>query len=481
MVMGSKIKLSYNNRLFLIVLLFIWGIIASILVFQYLREKEYKSEFLDAQLQLFNRHLIEAVESGIDYEQHICNNNLPFEGMRVTIISLSGIVVYDSHLEAGSLDNHLKRPEIELASKNGTGFHIGRLSESNGQKYFYSATKGNRVIVRSAIAYSDSLQELLQADLPYLWAIVGISVIFSIVAYFTSRRLGKTIIRLNKFAESAENGGVINDNEAFPSDELGKISQSIINLYSNLQRTIAERDQEHEAALLQEQEKIRIKRQLSNNITHELKTPVASMQVCLETILSGMQLTDDKRRELLERCYSNCSRLRHLLNDVSLITRMEEGSLLILKEPIAIDEIVAEVIADIEMQPTENRMKITNNLSSHIVMQGNRSLIASIFSNLIENAIAYSGGKNIYINLENDNDSQCRISIEDDGSGVEDKHLSRLFERFYRIDKGRSRKMGGTGLGLSIVKHAVMFHGGEIQATNRLPHGLKFTFSLQKH
>lgn len=464
----------------MIVLLFIWGIIASILVFQYLREKEYKSEFLNAQLQLFNRHLIGAVESGIDYEQRIFDNDLPFDSLRVTIISLTGTVVYDSHLEAGSLDNHLERPEIELATKSGSGFHIGRLSESDGQKYFYSATKGDRVIVRSAIAYSDSLQELLQADLPYLWAIIGISIVFSIAAYFTSRRLGKTIIRLNKFAENAERGGTINDNEEFPSDELGKISRSIINLYSNLQHTIAERDREHEAALHQEQDKIRIKRQLSNNITHELKTPVASMQVCLETILSGMQLTDEKRRELLERCYSNCSRLRHLLNDVSLITRMEEGSLLILKEPIALDEIAAEVIADIEMQSEENRMKIINNLSSHIAMQGNRSLIASIFSNLIENAIAYSGGENIFITLEDDNDTQCRITIEDDGTGVEDKHLSRLFERFYRVDKGRSRKMGGTGLGLSIVKHAVMFHGGEIQATNRLPHGLKFTFTLQK-
>lgn len=480
MAMGLRNRIfSYNNRLFLIVLLFIWGIISSILVFQYFREKQYKSEYLNAQLQLHNRYLIHAIEDGLDYEKIINENPAPFDSLRITIISLNGTVIYDSKLNINSLDNHLHRPEIINTANNGEGFHIGRQSDSDGRKYFYSATKGNRVIVRSAIPYSDSLHELLKADLPYLWGIIIISIIFSVVAFFTSRRLGKTIIRLNKFAQTAENGGSITETEEFPNDELGKISQSIIKLYSDLQNTIAERDKEHKEKLHEEQEKIRIKRQLSNNITHELKTPVASIQVCLETILSsGIQLNDEKRRELLDRCYSNCSRLRHLLNDVSLITRMEEGSLLIAKEEIDTTQIINEVIDDANTN-NENFI-IHNRLSTPIKMRGNRALIASIFSNLISNAIAYSGGGNIYISLITNNNSTCAFSVEDDGCGIDDIHLSRIFERFYRIDKGRSRKLGGTGLGLAIVKHAVAFHGGEITATNRNEGGLKFTFSLQK-
>ena len=110
----------------------------------------------------------------------------------------------------------------------------------------------------------------------------------------------------------------------------------------------------------------------------------------------------------------------------------------------------------------------------------NITLIGSIFRNLTENAISYSGGKNIHISLIENNEQFCHISFEDDGCGVEEKQLSRLFERFYRVDKGRSRRMGGTGLGLAIVKHAVQFHGGTIAATNRHGGGLKFDFTLRK-
>ena len=107
-------------------------------------------------------------------------------------------------------------------------------------------------------------------------------------------------------------------------------------------------------------------------------------------------------------------------------------------------------------------------------------MIGSIFQNLSENAIAYSKGKNIYITLLENTETECKIRFEDDGCGVEEKQLTRLFERFYRVDKGRSRQLGGTGLGLAIVKHAEQFHGGTISVSNRPNGGLRFDFSLQK-
>ena len=395
-----------------------------------MREKQYKSDFLSAQLQLYNRNLLYQVDEGLQLQQYIDSHEKPFEELRITIVSLNGAVVYDNKISLDSLNNHRYRPEIEEAIKKGSGYHIGRHSESDGRLYFYSATKGERAIVRTAIPYSSDLKELLKADWTFLVLMILLSIFVSILSYFASRRLGRTIEKMNK--------------------------------------------------IRQEQEKNKLKRQLTNNINHELKTPVASIQICLETLLSGVELSDEKRVELIERCYVNNARLRNLLNDVSLITRMEDGSLLISKEPVVLNDIIGEIHKELDVVSEGEKMTLHTDFKDIVTVFGNLSLIGSIFRNLTENAIAYSGGKNIYITLlANDADS-CTISFEDDGRGVDPQKLHRLFERFYRIDKGRSRQIGGTGLGLSIVKHAVQFHGGNITVTNRPGGGLKFVFTLSK-
>lgn len=428
--MASAIKLSFHKQLFLQFIAFSWAIVLCFIGFQYLREKEYKSEFLSAQLQQYNRHLLTAVEDGESYEECIESHDKPFDDLRVTLITLSGAVVYDNTVSLDSLDNHRNRPEIAEALRKGTGYHIGRQSTSDGREYFYSATRGERAIVRTAIPYSSTLNDLLEADWTFLIIMISITLVMSILAYFTTRKLGKDIERVNRYES--------------------------------------------------EQEKSRLKRQLTNNINHELKTPVASIQVCLETLLSGISLSDEKRQELIGRCYMHNERLRRLLNDVSLITRMEDGSALISKEPVVINDIIHEVDKELEIMPDDERLTLHTYFNEKVVVEGNLSLIGSIFRNLTENAIAYSEGKNIYITLLENNDEMCRIRFEDDGKGVQDKQLPRLFERFYRVDKGRSRQKGGTGLGLAIVKHAVQFHEGSITVMNRPNGGLRFDFSLKK-
>ena len=428
--MDSEIKVSYHRRVFIFFLGFLWAIVICFIGFQYMREKQYKSDFLSAQLQLYNRNLLYQVDEGLQLQQYIDSHEKPFEELRITIVSLNGAVVYDNKISLDSLNNHRYRPEIEEAIKKGSGYHIGRHSESDGRLYFYSATKGERAIVRTAIPYSSDLKELLKADWTFLVLMILLSIFVSILSYFASRRLGRTIEKMNK--------------------------------------------------IRQEQEKNKLKRQLTNNINHELKTPVASIQICLETLLSGVELSDEKRVELIERCYVNNARLRNLLNDVSLITRMEDGSLLISKEPVVLNDIIGEIHKELDVVSEGEKMTLHTDFKDIITVCGNLSLIGSIFRNLTENAIAYSGGKNIYITLlANDADS-CTISFEDDGRGVDPQKLYRLFERFYRIDKGRSRQIGGTGLGLSIVKHAVQFHGGNITVSNRTGGGLKFVFTLSK-
>ena len=479
--MASAIKISFHRRLFVMLIAFSWSIIFCFIGFQYLREKQYKSDYLSLQLQLYNRHLLEAVEEdGETHETYIATHQKPFDNLRISIIALSGKVVYDNMLPVDSLDNHRMRPEVATAIKKGSGYHIGRQSTSDGLEYFYSATRGKELIARTAIPYSASLRELLQADWTFLGVMISISLAMSVLAYFATRRLGKNMERLNRFAAKAEKGEAFDEEEPFPNDELGSISNHIVHLYGQWQQTIKDRDLAHEAALREEKEKIRIKRQLSNNINHELKTPVASIGVCLETLLSGITLTEEKRQELIERCYTHNERLRRLLNEVSLITRMEDGSALIGKEKIVINDMLEEIEEELEIMPEGERFELHTDFNEQVVINGNISLIGSIFRNLTENAIAYSEGKNIYISLLKNNNTECQIRFEDDGKGVEPEQLSRLFERFYRVDKGRSRQMGGTGLGLAIVKHAVQFHGGTITAGIRPNGGLRFDFSLKK-
>lgn len=478
--MASVIKMPYHKRLFLMLLAFSWTIILCFMGFQYMREKQFKSDFLSAKLQLYNRQLLEVVDEGLPLEPFLASHEKPFDELRISIIALTGAVVYDNMVSLDLLDNHKHRPEVAAAIENGSGYHIGRQSASDGREYFYSATKGQRVIVRTAIPYSATLREMLRADYTFMAVMLSISLLMSIVAYFATRRLGMNIERLNLFAEKAGKGETFDEDVMFPNDELGSISNHIVSLYSQWQQTIRDRDVAHEQAMREEQEKIRIKRQLTNNINHELKTPVASIQVCLETLLSGISLTDEKKQELIERCYVNNERLRRLLADVSLITRMEDGSQLIAREPVDINSIINEMADELEVMPDGERMALYVDFPERVVVNGNLSLIGSIFRNLTDNAMAYSGGKNIYISLLADNADNYVISFEDDGCGVEQSQLPRLFERFYRVDKGRSRQIGGTGLGLAIVKHAVQFHGGTITASNRDGGGLRFVFSLAK-
>ena len=461
-------------------LTFLWSMILCFTFFQYFREKHFKSELVNAQLQLYNHKLLTLVEDGSPYEDFIASEETPFDDLRISIIATTGTVIFDNTLPVDSLDNHSHRPEVIATMKNGDAYHAGRQSTSDGRDYFYSATRGDRVIVRTAIPYSDLLKELLRPDSTFILVMICISLAMSVLVFFATRRLGENIERLNRFAAKAETGESFDEEESFPNDELGSISSHIVQLYAQWQQTIKDRDIAHEARLREEQEKIRIKQQLTNNINHELKTPVASIQVCLETLLSGINLTEEKRQELIERCYANNERLRRLLEDVSLITRMESGSQLIGKETVNINGIIDEISDELNIMPENERLYLHADFNEQVVMNGNLSLIGSIFRNLTENAIAYSGGKNIFITLVKNSDEQCLIRFEDDGRGVEEDQLPRLFERFYRVDKGRSRRMGGTGLGLAIVKHAVQFHGGNVSVTNRAEGGLRFEFSLKK-
>ena len=224
----------------------------------------------------------------------------------------------------------------------------------------------------------------------------------------------------------------------------------------------------------------KMRRELTQNISHELKTPVASILGFTDTILENENLSDAQKRLFVERANSQAKRLTSLLHDISTLNRIDFAPQMIEMIKTDVSDIVAEIVSETSLTMSKKKMTMSNCLPSSIVVNGNFTLIYSIFRNLFDNSINYAGENTCIEIMAQESADMWNFTFADNGQGMDDKHLSRIFERFYRVDKGRSRKLGGTGLGLAIVKNAVMIHGGTIKAEKNHPHGIIFRFSLKK-
>lgn len=230
-----------------------------------------------------------------------------------------------------------------------------------------------------------------------------------------------------------------------------------------------------------QEEESRMKRQLTQNVSHELKTPVSSIQGYLETILSNPDLPADKRQFFLERCYTQSTRLTQLLRDISVLNRLDEAADMFDLAEVDITKLVGEIEKECSKEMEEKHITSEVVLPGAPVVRGNYSLLYSIFRNLYDNAIAYAGEHTkITVTCYKEDPKFYYFSFSDNGIGIPEEHINRIFERFYRVDKGRSRKIGGTGLGLSIVKNGVNFHKGQISAKSSPGKGVTFFFTLKK-
>lgn len=450
----------------------------SFIVFQQTREKQFKIDTLNLKLQDYNVRMEEALRiQHLSTEQEINNyvRTHRMHSLRVTLIRKDGKVLYDSDIkDYSTISNHASRPEIIAAIKNGAGSTVDRNSQTLKGDYFYSATffPKDSLVVRSALPYNVDLSKSLQADQHYIWFALCAIMLLTVILYRFMQRLSNNIQKLRIFATRADHNESLEteDLAVFPSDELGEIAERIIKIYKRLQTTRREQDI--------------LKRQLTQNIAHELKTPVASIQGYLETILENPNINESTRQQFLERSFAQSQRLTSLLQDISTLNRMDDAPELMTKEMVDISNMVANIQKETALQLAEKDMTFINKLPKNVCIAGNNSLVYSIFRNLTDNAIAYAGnGTTITLSaerIENDDEqAKWRFHFNDNGVGVAAEHLPRLFERFYRVDKGRSRKMGGTGLGLAIVKNAVLLHGGTISVRNREEGGLEFEFTLK--
>ena len=230
-----------------------------------------------------------------------------------------------------------------------------------------------------------------------------------------------------------------------------------------------------------QEEESRMKRQLTQNVSHELKTPVSSIQGYLETILSNPDLSPDKRQFFRCVYYSQSTRLTGLLRDISVLNRLDEASEMFDLTEVNITKLIAEIQKECSQDMEEKHITSEIILPGDPTVFGNNSLLYSIFRNLYDNAIAYAGENiKITVNCYKEDPKYYYFSFSDNGVGIPEEHINRIFERFYRVDKGRSRKIGGTGLGLSIVKNGVNFHKGQISAKSSPGKGVTFFFTLKK-
>ena len=579
--------LSFSRKLFLSVISLFLVFAGCFLAYQYQREKEYKVDLLDIQLQDYNERLHQELARIPD---SLWNTTLERylqkyikQDLRITVVNVQGDVLYDSY-ENQKLGNHINRPEVQKALAEGKGYDVRRTSETTGVPYFYSATLYEGYIIRSALPYDLNLVRHLAADQHYIWFTVIVSLLLIFIFYKFTSKLGTAINQLREFAKRADKNEPVETDmqSAFPHNELGEISQHIIQIYKRLRETkealyiereklITHLQTSHEGLgvfnkdkkeilvnnlftqyinnisdrnlrstneifdipelqpiieflnrneghfskeekryamhlnknarsftveciifqdmsfeisindITQEEEQARLKRQLTQNIAHELKTPVSSIQGYLETIISNPNIPQENVRVFLERSYAQSNRLTFLLRDISVLTRMDEAPELVEKEQVNLSKIVENILNEVALGLEEKHITVVNKLPSEVILTGSSSLLYSIFRNLTDNAIAYAGNDiQITINCFREDEKFYYFSFSDTGVGVPEEHLNRLFERFYRVDKGRSRKLGGTGLGLAIVKNAVLFHGGTIFAKNMPKGGLEFVFTLKK-
>ena len=416
MKLYTKLLLSYSV-LFVVLMV-------SVSLFQYGREKEFRREQLNTRLEAYNDIIYHNLEliSGDMFDMDSLLNLMPDTALRVSVIDKAGKVIYDSSADIWVIENHLSREEIVESNQSEFGWSVRR-STTDGVEYYYFAQRLGDVYVRTALPYNVTLVSSLEANMDFMYFFAIALLVVMILLFVISDRL----------SESVKNNEVRN------------------------------------------------RRELTQNVAHELKTPVAAILGYMESLISNPDIDRDKQNFFIERTYHQSQRLAALLEDISMLNRLTDSNKLYEKEDIDVVSVVYEVMRDTSEAAAKRNVKVDIQLPPNIILHGNRSLLYSIFRNLIDNSIAYAGEGVIVEVMHSHSDSQYHyFTVRDNGVGVATLHLEHLFERFYRIDKGRSRKLGGTGLGLAIVKNAVLFHNGKIKAKSVPTGGLEFDFSLHR-
>ncbi len=490
--MVLKKRFNYRWRLFLPLATILWIFAIALGMFHYNRTLEYRKEIIMTNIEFINNRIIDAYNNSdpkaAEKFLHFIDNyyiNTTFDDLSVAVYNvMTGSLV-------SSAGKHIPPPDnlddIAINPVYGNSLNSGApqyLTDAIDAEIFYYRTRttdDGRYVVQTVMPYTTRIAGRLTSSPAFFIAVIGLSIALTIFLYIFTGHLGKSILLMREFVNNALNDTDFNaDSKEFPNDELGEISKKIVELYTARSHAIKTIEREHRIALKATEEKNRIKRQLTDNINHELKTPIGIIKGYVDTLLDNPDMDNDTKNHFLRKTAGQVTRITDMLNDISTITRLEEGNQSIPTEKIDFHDVVFTTVNDIIESGINKTMEVTYDIPFECNIKGNFNLLGNVLSNLAKNAAAYSGGTLMGINLIAQNKNFYTFSFFDNGKGLDPTHLSHIFDRFYRVDVGRSRKNGGTGLGLAIVKSTIITMGGTISVRNRKGGGLEFLFTLPK-
>ena len=400
----------------------------------------------------------------------------PAAGGRVTVIRADGKVLVDSEANAAEMENHRSRPEVAQAFAGGSGSD-SRESATVHVKFLYVAARvsDGSAVIRIAMPLSEIDRQVAQirgkllagTALAFLPAVL----IAAVLARFISGRLARIMAHAGELARGNFRARLAKTD----SSELGQLSRTLNETAENLQKTVSQLQHEH--AELEKLERVR--KDFVINVSHELRTPLASIQGYTETLIDGALHDPDHNMRFLAIIRHNAERLARLTEDLLTLSRIEQKRKKLEFGPHMVNSVIHDVLEMVRPIAEKTQIRLREEPASEdAVVWCDSEAVSQVLSNLLDNAIKYTpAGGEITIGAAPAGE-MIEFFVRDTGIGIPEEDLPRLFERFYRVDKARSRELGGTGLGLSIVKHLVAAHNGTTRVQSAVGQGSTFYFTL---
>lgn len=402
-------------------------------------------------------------------------------GSRLTVVARNGSVLADSEADPSGMENHGNRPELLRAFQGAVGFST-RNSNTLGIDFLYVALplSDRGGALRLAVPLSRVNGEVEQIRIKTLQSIALAFVPAVLIAAFLSRRMAARMSDIIAYAGELANANFRARLKTGGGGELGLLALKLNETSSKLERTVQQLQHEH--AELDRVERVR--KDFVINVSHELRTPLASIQGYTETLLDGALHDEENNVRFLNIIRHNAERLSRLTADLLTLSRLELRTQEFRYASYRVNELLGEVVDTIRPIAQKKNIEIRQELApAEAEIFCDSEAFYQVVSNLLDNAIKYTPANRAItagaFPIRRDDGSEwVEFMVRDTGMGIPAEEQSRLFERFYRVDKARSRELGGTGLGLAIVKHLVRAHGGEVRVESDFGHGAAFYFTL---
>lgn len=396
-------------------------------------------------------HILKTTEAVLDYVERGYDPRI--DNLRITVINSNGEVAYDSNADIGAMDNHGTRPEVQEALKFGTGEVIRKSNTLDRTTYYYAETLNDGQVIRVAKDVV-SLWQFCIRILPVLLGELFIAVFVCIVA---ARLLAKRLVRpIEMLAQNMDHDEITDTYE-----EIKPFIDKIRSQHKDLKKSS------------------KMRQDFTANVSHELKTPLAAISGYAELIETGMAKEDDIQHFARE-IHKSSNRLLSLINDIIELSHLDVMENDMDTEPVNLAEESIHCVNMLQMNAKKHEVIICIDRIENCVISANQEMIQEILYNLCDNAIRYNHpGGHVRVSVFYCEETIV-LQVKDDGIGIPKKEQERVFERFYRVDKARSKKTGGTGLGLAIVKHIAEQHQAEIQIESEIGKGTTISIVFQK-